>query len=61
MAEQEEVKERQDLLEMLHDSNKRLIEAKASKKRDAAVHNEQIAGIEDEIEEIMAQLEQVGD
>ena len=52
MSEEERVKR----LECLQDATKRKIEAQAAKKRDARLHNENIAEIDQEIEEIMEHL-----
>ena len=57
----DEAKERQELLETLHDANKRMAAEKAAKKRDAAIHNENIKAIDEEIEELLERLKQPGD
>jgi hypothetical protein len=59
-GEKEEKKEpvdRAKLLENLEDATRRLQDEEAAKKRDAAVHREEIASIKAEIAEIMEQLE----
>ena len=43
--------------EMLEDAERRLQEAKASKKRDTTVHNENIAAIEQEIKDILKAID----
>lgn len=52
----EELQDKQQLLESLHDANKRMVAQEASKKRDATVHNEEIKAIKEEIEDILHQI-----
>ena len=59
MTEKESVYSREKLLGSLEDSTRRLKEARAAKKRDAAVHRENIGSIQDEIDEIMGQLDEM--
>ena len=48
---EEEMQDRKQLLDSLHDANKRWIAEEAAKKRDNTVHNEQIKSIKEEIED----------
>ena len=48
---------RDKLLESLEDATRRMKDAKAAKKRDAAVHRGNIKDIQEEIDEIMVQLD----
>lgn len=53
--------QKRELLDSLHDANKRLSAEEAAKKRDNTVHNEQIKSVKEEIDEILAELEEVGE
>ena len=59
-AEQKSTKEytSEERREMLEDASRRLKEAKAAKKRDAKIHSENMADIEQEIEDILVALDE---
>ena len=59
--QQEEVKDRQELLESLADASRRMNEENAAKKRDTKIHGENVKAIQEEIDEYLIQLKQVGD
>jgi len=60
MTAGDDVKDKEQLLNALHDANKRQVAEEAAKKRDNTVHNEQVNAIKEEIKDILTQLEELG-